>query len=184
MRRKDREMPESFALQVIDKADFGVLSLCHQGKAFSRILSFARDGNHIYFHSATSGEKVERMEEGIPVSLAFAADVAVPELYHEGELKELLEKEGMGLLLTKVFTTQYASAMVEGSLHRAEGEEKTLGLRRICEKYTATKMEYFEEALELSLDHVLVYRVDIEKITGKRKKFDAQGEEMKWQRQD
>lgn len=184
MRRKDREMSEKFALEVMDKASFGVLSLCNDGQVLSRILSFARKGKTIYFHSATSGEKVEALKDGAEVLVVFATDVHVPELYEEEELEFMVKEKGVSLLLSKVFTTEYASTMVKGRVRRAEDEEKVLALRYICEKYTPTKMMYFREAIEMSKDRVLVYAVDIEEISGKRKKFDSQGEEMKWQREE
>ena len=184
MRRKDREMSEEFALDVLDRAEFGVLSLCNGGKILSRILSFARDKKTIYFHSATSGEKVEALEEGTEVLVVFATDIVVPDLYDDDTLERLIREDGMGVLLSKVFTTQYASTMVKGRVRKAQGDEKILGLRRICEKYTPTKMIYFKDALETSLDRVLVYAVDLDEMTGKRKKFDSQGEEMKWMRRD
>ena len=96
----------------------------------------------------------------------------------------MVKEKGVSLLLSKVFTTEYASTMVKGRVRRAEDEEKVLALRYICEKYTPTKMMYFREAIEMSKDRVLVYAVDIEEISGKRKKFDSQGEEMKWQREE
>ena len=56
MRRKDREMNAEFGLEVIDRAEFGVLSLVDpQGEVYSVPLSIARDGSQLYFHSARSG---------------------------------------------------------------------------------------------------------------------------------
>ena len=53
MRRKDREMSAEFGLSVIDKAQFGVLSLVNmENEVYSLPLSIARDGDRLYFHSA------------------------------------------------------------------------------------------------------------------------------------
>ena len=55
MRRKDREMSAEFGLSVIDKAQFGVLSLVNmENEVYSLPLSIARDGDRLYFHSATA----------------------------------------------------------------------------------------------------------------------------------
>lgn len=45
-------------------------------------------------------------------------------------------------------------------------------------------MSYFDAAIDASLDITCVVRIDIERITGKRKKFDNDGVEMKWQRME
>ena len=45
-------------------------------------------------------------------------------------------------------------------------------------------MPYFEAAIEGSLKITCVIRIDIERITGKRKKYDKGGVEMKWGRME
>lgn len=54
-----------------------------------------------------------------------------------------------------------------------------LGHRLICEKYVPGNMRYFADAISDSLARTCVIRVDIDKITGKREKFDGEGIEMK-----
>ena len=55
-------------------------------------------------------------------------------------------------------------------------------MRLVCEKYTPDKMEYFDMAIKAGLSRTNVYRVEIEAITSKRKKYDSSGKEMKWGR--
>jgi len=43
-------------------------------------------------------------------------------------------------------------------------------------------MHYFPQATRSGLGITAVYAVDITHLTAKRKKFDALGDEMKWQR--
>lgn len=57
-------------------------------------------------------------------------------------------------------------------------------MKVICEKYVPGKMAYFEATAGSALSITSVYRVDIEGITAKRKKFDSMGEEMKFQRME
>jgi hypothetical protein len=45
-------------------------------------------------------------------------------------------------------------------------------------------MAYFEAAASASLDITDVYQIEIESVTAKRKKFDQQGQEMKFQRME
>ena len=45
-------------------------------------------------------------------------------------------------------------------------------------------MEFFNDAIKDSMDMTNVIRIEIRKITGKRKKFDKEGKEMKWGRME
>ena len=63
-------------------------------------------------------------------------------------------------------------------------QEKLRAIKLICEKYAPTKMEYFNLAVESGLQIVNIYKIEIEELTAKRKKFDAHGEELKWGRME
>ena len=185
MRRKDREMDENFALSVIDEADYGVLSFCNENRSYSRALSFGRSAKTLYFHSATQGEKVSAFKDGMDVEVLFVTKVGVPELYEHEKIKELMGINGPTFLLTKIFTTEFSSAMVRGKLRLIDTQEEKMGaLRSVCQRFTPNMMEFFDEAAGMSLDKVLVYAVDIYEIHGKRKKFDEKNEEMKWARME
>ena len=51
MRRKDREMPKEFALQVVDKCQYATLSMISDGKPYCVPLSIVRIDDFVYFHS-------------------------------------------------------------------------------------------------------------------------------------
>lgn len=187
MRRKDREMSSEFGLSVIDKSDFGVLSLPVQDKeVYSLPLSIARDGKYLYFHSATAGLKTELLEDNKKVTVVFVSDVRVPDLLDDKALDQIVQDEqDLGRLGSKVFTTEYASAIVRGKVSKIRDvQEKIHGLRVISQKFVPEKMAYFEAAANASLAITDVYRIEIETITAKRKKFDQQGQEMKFQRME
>ena len=187
MRRKDREMNAEFGLEVIDRAEFGVLSLVDpQGEVYSVPLSLARDGSKLYFHRARSGFNNTLLKEGKPVRVVFVRDVRVPELFENSKLDQILvDEKGIEMLGSKVFTTEFASAIVTGRIALEESDEGKLhGLKVICEKLVPAKMAYFDAAAAHALAITAVYRIDIEEITAKRKKFDASGEEMKFQRME
>lgn len=57
-------------------------------------------------------------------------------------------------------------------------------MRLVCEKYTPGKRDYFPMAIEAGLGRANVYKIGIEEITGKRKKYDGEGKEMKWGRME
>jgi len=185
VRRKDREMNREFGLQVIDKARFGVLSLLARAdEPYGIPLSIARAENTLYFHSAQEGKKVELFKKNPKVSVAFVGDVNIPENFTEEELREIVKDESkIVVLLRSVFTTEFESAIVTGRVESVENEEeKVEAMRLICQKYTPTKMPYFAPAIRAGLSRANVYKVEIEEITAKRKKYDEHGEEMKWGR--
>jgi nitroimidazol reductase NimA-like FMN-containing flavoprotein (pyridoxamine 5'-phosphate oxidase superfamily) len=189
MRRVDREMPADFGRQVIQRAAYGVLALTDdQGLPYSLPLSAVLEGDSLYFHSAAEGTKnalIEEAEGGRPAQMVFVCDVKVPDLYSDEELDAFAAEGNLGAYTSKVFTTEFASAIVCGRVHVVtDEEEKRRALTLICQKYTPGKMKYVPMAIGHSLARTEVYRLDIENLTAKRKKYDADRKEMKWARME
>lgn len=187
MRRKDREMSREFGIEVIDKSSYGVVSVIDENnEPYGMPLSIVRDGNNLYFHSALDGKKVKIFEKTTVASVSFVGQVKIPENFSKEELDELSkDKSNVGTFISKVFTTEYESAIVKGKLKLVEDEEEKLrAIKLICEKYTTTKMDYFSLAIESGLNFFNIYKIEIQKITAKRKKYDTHGEEMKWGRME
>ena len=184
MRRKDREMDPNFAREVIDRSQYGVLAcVTPAGKPYAIPLSIARDGDRLLFHSATSGSKVDYLPDGQEVALTFVSYVQVPELFSPEELAKMANESGAASRLgSKVFTTEFESAFVQGKVYElTDPSDKLVGLRCICQKFTPDKMALFELAANGALRITKVYEIRIESLTGKRKRFDAQGNELKGQ---
>ena len=176
MRRKDREVNKEFGLKVIDNSIYGVISTVDDdNQPYGIPLSIARDGNTLYFHSAMSGRKVNMFNKNPNVSVVFVGETKVPEIYSNDELDKILKDETKaGILSSKVFTTEFESAIAVGKVRLVEDEEERVrGLRLICEKYTPTKMAYFPMAVKAGLKVANVYSIEIEEITAKRKKLDG-----------
>lgn len=185
MRRKDRQMDEAFALDVIDKSEYGFLALVNEDKPLSRVLTFVRQDRTLYFHSAREGEKIHAFVEGMDLELVFVTEVKVPRLYSKDQVRKIVEDGQAATLLSKVYTTEFSSAMVKGKLRMVQDQEEIeLALRLVSDKYTPEMNEFIDVAIEVSRDRVAVFAVDIDEIKGKRKKFDKEGEEMKWGRKE
>lgn len=187
MRRKDREMGRDFALAVIDKSNYGVLSTVDSDNTpYAIPLSLVRKGDSLYFHSAKGGTKVDLFAEKRTVCVTFVGETKIPELFSEEELNSFLEDETKGTALSsKMFTTEFESAIVLGDISLVEDLDEVVdALRLLCEKYTPSKMAFFEMAYKPSLPRTNIYRINIREITAKRKKYDASGEEMKWGRME
>lgn len=185
MRRKDREMKRDFALDLIDRADYGSLALVDGGQPYVVPISAARYKDLIYFHSANAGKKVELLKGEPYVSISFVGEVQLPNLYGEEDLKKIQEEGNLSQVVSRVFTTEFESAIVFGQVLAIEDrEEKIKGLRYICQKYTPNRLDYFSGAVDTDLRHVNVYCIRIEELSAKRKKYDQAGQEMKWGRME
>ena len=165
MRRKDREMPEAFALSVADKCEYAVLSVTDaDGNPYCVPVSIVREGMTLYFHSAKEGFKAEAMRKQPKVCVACVGDTR---------------------LVPEQFTTEYESAVIRGIAYEVSDEtEKRKALRLICERYAPSNMGGFEKAVSESLSRTAIWKIEITEITGKRKKYDSQGKEMKYGRME
>ena len=187
MRRADREMDRDFAYAVIDKADYGVVSMVDtDGNPHGLPLSIVRDGDRLYFHSAKVGEKVDLLANNPKVSISFVGNVRVPELFSKEELEEMArDKSKATTFISSVFTTEYESALVRGQVELVESEEERVhAMLLVCGKYTPSKLDYYNIGIEAGLSRTNIYKLEIESITAKRKKYDTSGNEMKWGRKE
>ena len=185
MRRKDREMSKEYGLKIIDKSNYGVISIVDEKcEPYGIPLSIVREDNTLYFHSAKDGKKVEIFEKNPMVNITFIGEVNIPNNFTEEELDDIVKDESKAvLLISSVFTTEYESTVIQGKVSLVKDEKiKIKAMKLICEKYTPDKMKYFNMAIKAGLNRTNVYRVGIEEITSKRKKYDSQGKEMKWER--
>lgn len=179
MRRKDREMDREFALEVIDKAVYCVISVIDtEGNPYGFPISHVRQGDEILIHSARSGKKVEIFTQNQLVSVTCVGESEVPNLFDENTLDGFIGKDNKAFG-SKVFTTEYESAIIRGNIREVEDEDdKIEALRLLCLKYTPAKMKYFDYAIAASIKATRIYSIHIDEITGKRKRFDSHGEEM------
>lgn len=185
MRRKDREMDKAFSYSIIDKAEFGTLATINEdGSPYCVPVSMARNEDKIYIHGTSQSTKIDNIERNPKVCMSFVGDVkALPPSPREEFEKDLQDPAAFRKIASNKFTTEYESAVIFGTAHIIENtEEKILGLKLLSEKYSPENMPYFDAAIENSLKVTCVLRIDIEKITGKRNKFDKDGIEMKWGR--
>lgn len=172
MRRRDREMTTDFAYELIDKAAYGILSLCDENSPYAVPLSIVRKEDTLYFHCAKSGRKLDILEKNNRVIVTFVGEVNVPEYYSNEELDQM-ETNNPKLharLLSKVFTTLFESAIIKGTcMELTDDTEKIEALRLISEKYVPDKMKYFDAAIKHSLSITKCFAITIEEITAKKK---------------
>lgn len=186
MRRHDREMSREFGIEIIDKSEYGVLSTLDENGVFAMPLSLVRKDNFLYFHSAKQGRKVEAFKINERVQVTFVGKVQVPNLYSNEELDTILENSSNAGILSKgVFTTEFESAISTGTISLVEdADEKAEALRLICIKYVPSKAKFIEHAINSGISATNIYKISMDEITAKRKKFDSNKEEMKFQRME
>ena len=165
MRRKDREMSETFAWEVAGKCEWATLGIVDpSGEPYAIPVSIACEDRHIYFHSAQGGFKTECLQNHAKVCVSCVGDT------HR---------------LTDAFTTEFESAVLRGTaVEVTDEQEKVHALRLLCQRHTPANMDHFDDAIFRSLSRTAVWRIDVMEITGKRKKYDANGKEMKFGRME
>jgi hypothetical protein len=171
MRKASREMDAAFALEVFDKAPYVTVSFTRpDGSPYGVPLSLVRtDEKTFYFHCALEGEKLDCIAVNPKVALSAVTKCA----------PIVGPKDGS-------FTLQYKSAMAVGNAEIVtDRNEKIEALRAICMRFLPKHMDAFDDAIKRSIERTGVVKVTLtEPPTGKRKQYDKEGEEMKWQRKE
>lgn len=171
MRKQSRAMDASWALHVLDHAPYITVSMTDDcGLPYAVPLSVARtDEKTFYFHCAPAGKKLDILRSNPSVCLSAV-----------GKCKPVVgPKDGS-------FTLEYQSAIAFGKAEVVDDDaEKRKALHAICQRFLPHHMEAFDAALERSMGRTAVVRIVLsEPPVGKRKQYDAQGEELKFGRME
>lgn len=161
MRRKDREMGYDFALMVLDKAEWMTLAMVGEnGLPYCIPVNMAREGEWLYLHGAPAGEKAECLRAHPQVCVSAVGDThVIPERY----------------------TTEYESAVVRGTAEEiVESESKREALRIFCMKYCQGHMQQFDQDIAGSFSRTAMFRIHMDVVTAKRKKYGKDGKELKF----
>lgn len=147
MRRFRQLLAQEESEKILMTATNGVLSLVDaDGDPYGVPLSFAFDGSHaIYFHSATSGYKLDCISHCGRCSFCVVdRDTIVPD----------------------GFTSYFRSVIVSGTISVVEdSDERLRGLNLLCDKYSPGVER--EAEIARCLGRVAVLRLDIDVLTGK-----------------
>lgn len=171
MRKRSREMDAAWALEVMDKAPYMTVSMADtDGEAYAVPLSVVRtDEKTFYFHCALEGRKLDILQRNPRVCLT-AVSKCKPTVG---------PKDGS-------FTLEFRSAIAFGRAEQVtDEEEKREALRAICQRFLPHHMAAFDAAVERSIGRTAIVRITLtEPPVGKRKQYDANGEEMKYGRME
>ena len=150
MRRNVQQLSQEECEAVLLRGTAGVLALTGD-KAFPYAvpLSYVYDGEHIYFHSATEGHKIDAIQRNPNASFAVIdQDEVIPEKY----------------------TTAYRSVVVFGSIRIIEDEgEKRSAVRKLAVKYAPDNTEQQHAAeIDGAWERFCMLEMSIAHMTGKQ----------------
>lgn len=150
MRRARQQTTEEEARRILEAGTSGVLALSgDDGYNYAVPISYAVDGNKIYFHAAPKGHKIDAIRRNDRVSFCvIGQDQIVPEK----------------------FTTYFKSAIAFGRMRIIEDDadpEKRRGLDLLADKYSPSVDSTEREKEMLKMRACVVLVLDIEHLTGK-----------------
>ena len=149
MRKKNKEITDIDEIEgIIRKAICCRIGLVDGDEPYIVPLNFGYENNALYFHGASEGRKIDIIKNNNKVCFEIDTDVEV-----------VKGKKPCA------WTTQYRSVIGVGKACILENdEEKAHGLKLIMKQYTGGDFSFTKP----ELNSVLVVRIDIENITGKK----------------
>jgi len=150
LRRKDRAISVEEAVEVLKKAEYGVLStISPDGSPYGVPLNFCVIDKAIYFHSAVEGRKIDNIRTAASVSFcAVGATEVMPEK----------------------FGTKYESVIVSGTISEVFEQEKQAALEGLVQKYSGS---YFDSGLayiEKLREKTRVFKISVVQLSGKARR--------------
>lgn len=151
MRRKDRQLSDAKARDILQNGRYGVLSTVDaDGQPYGVPISYAYDeaAGVIYLHCAREGHKLTNIRSNNRVSFCVVNDASVH-------------------TLPAIFSTEYQSTIVTGTIKELEGDPKSAGLFTIIEKYAPDYLEEGREYIKKLFPATILLCLTIDRITGK-----------------
>ena len=150
MRRKDRQLSQQDAQQILQNGEWGVLSVvCPDGTPYGRPVNYAYEAGTLYFHG-TAADGLFRQclsPEGCPACFTVV---------------------GRTQVLPGKFSTKYESVIAFGTLR--ESQDKSAILRRLAEKYSPEFLDQADSFAAKLADRTAVYEMSITSLTGKARR--------------
>lgn len=149
MRRAAQQLTEAEARAILEGGSFGVLAcLGDEDWPYAVPLSYAVEGEHIYIHCATQGQKLDAVRREPRVSFCVV---------------------GQDAPQSGKYTTHYRSAIAFGRARLVEGDgEKLEALMCIGRKYEPGRDARTRAYAGESLGKVAIIDIRIEHLSGKQ----------------
>ncbi|SRR6056297_23296 len=151
MRKSDREITDIQEIEeILNKGKVCSIAFCNEGRPYVVPMNYGYRDSELYLHSALSGKKVDLAQKNPGVCCTV-----------------YLEEKIISSAEPCEWTCNYRSVIADGEVEFLSGEkEKSEGLNVLMEHYAGKSFEFPAEALS----RVLVWRVRLSNITGKKHK--------------
>ncbi len=148
VRRQNRLLEEKEAISLLDKGEYGVLSMSTKEEVYGIPLNYVWDKEDtIYFHCAPEGKKLHFLKKNNKVSFCIV---------------------GKTEIIPDKFTSNYESIIIKGSITiDLPSDEKTHALQLLVDKYSPKQKATGEKYIENSSFKTTILRLDIEQYSGK-----------------
>jgi nitroimidazol reductase NimA-like FMN-containing flavoprotein (pyridoxamine 5'-phosphate oxidase superfamily) len=152
VRRKDKEITDRQRIdEIISQAIVCRLGLCKDNQPYVVPVNFGYDGQHIIFHTARKGLKIDYLEANNCVCFEIEHEVAIIPHPHSA----------------CQWGTSFYSVIGFGTAHELVSRDaKVQGLDQVMRHYSDQEWHIGTQ----QLDQVRVWFIEIERVTGKRSK--------------
>ncbi len=151
MRRRERELDPAEAWALLARAEFGVLATVgRDGWPYAVPVNHVLVDGALLIHSATEGHKLDNLAGDCRVSYCVVTQAEV---------------------LPEELSTRYESAIVFGRAVQVHAEAARLAaLQAIGQRFAAQYPDQVRAGIEKNLARVTVFRVELERVTGKARR--------------
>jgi len=150
IRRKDRQITNEEIEVILINGEYGFIStISGNGYPYVVPISYVYYDNHIYFHCATEGEKLNNIRQNNKVSFCVVTDTQV---------------------LPEKFSTNYKSVVAFGEASEVEDDLKGDILFEILNKYSPQFLVEGKKYIEGFKNKTKVIKIDIQHVAGKGRK--------------
>ena len=147
MRRKDRLIPDTEALSILKKGEYGILStVSPDNEPYGVPLNYCLIADCIFFHCAVEGRKISNIIRNPKVSFCVV---------------------GKTEIIPDKFSTLFESCIVQGHAEESSAKEKQMALEGIVTKYSKDFAAEGLKAIEKLADITKVFKITIDSISGK-----------------
>lgn len=152
IRRKDRILESDAALELLERGEYGFLAMNGvSGYGYGIPLSYVKEDDHLYFHCAPEGYKLECLRASAQVSFCVVGKTQV---------------------IPRQFTTAYESVLVFGHACLDLSEpERQHALELLVKKYAPAYEAIGTRYIEKSFHRTAIIRVNIVHLSGKCKRI-------------
>ena len=146
----NKQVSRDVAMNILNTAEYGVLSTVDKaGQPYGVPLNYIVLDDAIYLHCALEGHKLDNISDNNRVSFTVI---------------------GYSEIVPASFTAKYESVVVFGRATLANEPEKVNMLQKLVQRYSPEFQEKGMKVIDAFKDKCTVIRIDIEHISGMRKK--------------